>query len=179
MGYDLVKELIHPDTYPDQICKSLGIWIHVFGKLLHILKHVGISSSKHIPLEEQLTIFLHACVTGMTWTQHLCERFQRSGDTICNWVLNFMIFTPLFMETDTSSKYSTFPHPLCFIHTVCQLTRPGQDPTWNITKTQGGSPSLEMSSVLLMAHMLSVHPLNKTEKHVETERVTSCRTASL
>jgi hypothetical protein len=25
MGYDLVKELIHPDTYPDQICKSLGI----------------------------------------------------------------------------------------------------------------------------------------------------------
>jgi hypothetical protein len=24
-GYDWVKELIHPETHPDQICKSLGI----------------------------------------------------------------------------------------------------------------------------------------------------------
>jgi hypothetical protein len=81
-GHDWVKELMHPDTHPDHIRKSLGIRLHVFGKFLHVLKRIECSDSKYVTLEEQLAIFLHACVTGLR-TCHLCERFQRSGEMIC------------------------------------------------------------------------------------------------
>jgi hypothetical protein len=81
-GYLWVRELLHPDTHPRRIRKSLGVRLHVFQRLLQVLRRIGCSDSKYITLEEKLAIFLHACVTGLT-TPHLCERFQRSPDTIC------------------------------------------------------------------------------------------------
>ena len=80
-GYDWIHELMHPDTHPDRIRRSLGVRLHVFNKLLYVLRHSGVTDSQYVTLEEQLRIFLHACVTGLT-SPHLCERFQRSGDTI-------------------------------------------------------------------------------------------------
>jgi hypothetical protein len=37
-------------------------------------------------LEEQLAIFLYACVTGLS-VRHLGEHFQRSNDTISKYVI--------------------------------------------------------------------------------------------
>jgi hypothetical protein len=42
---------------------------------------MGHSSSRFVSLEEQLAIFLYACVTGLT-VRHIGERFQRSNETI-------------------------------------------------------------------------------------------------
>jgi hypothetical protein len=80
-GYDWIWELSDPDTHPEHIHRSLGVQLHVFNKLLYVLRCAGCTDSKYVTLEEQLGIFLHTCVTGLrTW--HLCEIFQRSGDTI-------------------------------------------------------------------------------------------------
>jgi hypothetical protein len=54
---------------------------HVFIELIEELHEMGYTNSKHVSLEEQLTIFLLACVTGLT-IRHLGEWFQRSNDTI-------------------------------------------------------------------------------------------------
>jgi len=40
---------------------------------------------RHVPLEEQLAIFLYASVTGLS-IRHLGERFQRSNETISKYV---------------------------------------------------------------------------------------------
>jgi hypothetical protein len=49
------------------------------------MRQMGLSDSRHVTLEEQLAIFLHACVTGLT-VRHLAERFQRSNETIAKYV---------------------------------------------------------------------------------------------
>lgn len=59
---------------------------HVFIVLLQLLREGGINDSKHVTLEEQLAIFLYACVTGIS-VCHLAERFQRSNETILKCVL--------------------------------------------------------------------------------------------
>jgi hypothetical protein len=42
---------------------------------------MGHTNSRHVSLEEQLSIFLYTCVTGLA-VRHVGERFQRSNDTI-------------------------------------------------------------------------------------------------
>ena len=78
-GTAWVEELM--DGHPDRICCELGVRLPVFEKLLRILQKLGHSDSKHVPLHEQLAIFLYTCVTGLT-TRHVGERFQRSNGTI-------------------------------------------------------------------------------------------------
>jgi hypothetical protein len=60
---------------------ELGIHRHVFAELIAELREMGHSNSKYVSLEEQLAIFLYACVTGLT-IQHIGEQFQRSNETI-------------------------------------------------------------------------------------------------
>lgn len=68
--------------HPDRIRHNLGVTLEVFEALVQILQQNGIHRSRNgISVEEQLGIFLYACVTGLS-TRHLGERFQRSPDTI-------------------------------------------------------------------------------------------------
>jgi hypothetical protein len=69
---------------------------HIFIILLQLLHNSRISDSKHVTLEEQLAIFLYACVTGIS-VCHLAERFQCSNDTILKCVPPLL---PLAMHTN-------------------------------------------------------------------------------
>ena len=78
-GADWVWELIN--GHPECICNKLGVHKHVFHALMEELQLVGYKHSKHLYLEEQLTLFLDTCVTGLSlW--HVCEHFQHLGDTV-------------------------------------------------------------------------------------------------
>lgn len=78
-GQAWVQELLH--GHPRRIRTELGVREHVFRQLIFTLYHLGHRDSKYVTLEEQLAIFLYTCVTGLT-SQHVGERFQRSGETI-------------------------------------------------------------------------------------------------
>ena len=78
-GTDWVQELLN--GHPECICNELGVHKHVFHALVEELQLAGHRPSKHIYLKEQLAIFLYTCVTGLS-LQHVCERFQRLGDTV-------------------------------------------------------------------------------------------------
>ena len=83
-GADWVLELI--DGHPERIRCELGVHKHVFHALIAYLQNIGCSHSRHVTLEEQLTIFLYKCVTGLS-IRHVSERFQRSNDTISQYVI--------------------------------------------------------------------------------------------
>lgn len=78
-GYAWVLELLA--GHPERIRCELGVHLHVFEQLVDSLRKLGYSDSRNVTLEEQLAIFLHASVTGLS-IQHLGERFQRSNGTI-------------------------------------------------------------------------------------------------
>jgi len=65
----------------ERIRNELGMHKHVFLALVNDLKNMGLKDSKHAALEEQLSIFLYTCVTGLS-IRHVGERFQRSNETI-------------------------------------------------------------------------------------------------
>lgn len=83
-GMAWVNELL--TGHPDRIRCELGVRRHVFYVLLNLLRDSGCRDSKYVMLEEQLAIFLYACVTGLS-VRHLGERFQRSNDTISKYVI--------------------------------------------------------------------------------------------
>jgi hypothetical protein len=71
--------------HPRHIHTELGVSHVVFDKLISTLCSMGLHSSHRVSLEEQLSIFLYASVTGLS-VRYLGERFQRSNDTISWWV---------------------------------------------------------------------------------------------
>lgn len=95
-GQEWVMELII--GHPDRICCELGVHAEVFESLVNNLCSLGHGDSRHVSLEEQLAIFLYACVTGLT-VRHIAERFQRSNDTISQ----FLVCKTL-LETSTNPK---------------------------------------------------------------------------
>jgi len=78
-GEAWVMELL--TSHPDRIYTELGVRIHVFEALIDALRALGLEDSREVKLEEQLSIFLYMCVTGLT-IRHVGERFQHSNDTI-------------------------------------------------------------------------------------------------
>ena len=78
-GEGWVMELL--SGHPDRIRCELGVSHDVFAGLILELREMGYGNSKYVSLEEQLAIFLHASVTGLT-IRHLGERFQRFNETI-------------------------------------------------------------------------------------------------
>jgi hypothetical protein len=74
--------------HPERIRCELGVHRHVFVELVSVLRELGHSNSRFVSLEEQLAIYLYACVTGLT-IQHIGERFQRSNETISQWASKF------------------------------------------------------------------------------------------
>jgi hypothetical protein len=78
-GEAWVMELL--SGHPECMRTALGVNLHVFSALISELQAAGHKNSKYVSLEEQLAIYLYACVTGLT-IRHLGERFQRSNETI-------------------------------------------------------------------------------------------------
>lgn len=83
-GQEWVMELIV--GHPERIRCELGVHVEVFESLVSDLRSLGHADSRHVSLEEQLAIFLYACVTGLS-LRHLAERFQRSNDTVSRFVV--------------------------------------------------------------------------------------------
>lgn len=78
-GAAWVQELL--EGHPGRIQTALGMRLHVFRELVTALRRSGVPPSKWISLEEQVAIFLHASVTGLS-IRHLGEHFQHSNETI-------------------------------------------------------------------------------------------------
>jgi hypothetical protein len=78
-GEGWVMELL--SGHPNRIHCELGVSHDVFVALISELRDMGHGNSKYVSLEEQLSIFLYMCVTGLT-IRHVGERFQRSNETI-------------------------------------------------------------------------------------------------
>ena len=72
--------------HPERIKCELGVRHHVFQKLLNKLKELEFKDTNNVTLEEQLSIFLYSCVTGLT---HVGERFQRSSNTTTRYLFDF------------------------------------------------------------------------------------------
>ena len=61
---------------------SLGVSHDVFDGLTQVLVENGFKKSRRgLSVKEQLSIFLHTCVTGLSM-HHVGERFQHSPTTI-------------------------------------------------------------------------------------------------
>ena len=86
-----VLELLN--GHPDRIRSELGVRKHIFRKLIEELSSHRYSHSKHVMLEEQLSIFLYMCVTDLS-CKHVGEHFQRSNDTISKYAHFFPCFAP-------------------------------------------------------------------------------------
>jgi len=116
-GVGWVNKLLN--GHPEQTRCELGMHCHIFIILLQLLRNGGINDSKHITLEEQLAIFLYACVTGIS-VCHLAERFQRSNDTISKCIppllplamrtnfIPFRYFKPILIAFSSRPIYSTY-----------------------------------------------------------------------
>lgn len=79
-GQMWVDELL--DGHRKRIRRILGVHKHVFRKLASELQRLaGLSNTKHVRIEESIAIYLWTCRTNNSYRQ-VCERFQRSSDTI-------------------------------------------------------------------------------------------------
>jgi hypothetical protein len=78
-GAGWVHELLN--GHPRRIRVELGIYRSTFTLLVKAMDKLGVQSSRHVSIEEQVSIFLYTAVTGLTCA-HVGERFQRSSSTI-------------------------------------------------------------------------------------------------
>lgn len=79
-GPEWVQEL--QDAHPSRFRDMMGMNKHVFHRLLEELeRRAGLRDSKHIQTDEQLTIFLYICTTGLS-VRKSQDRIQRSNDSI-------------------------------------------------------------------------------------------------
>jgi hypothetical protein len=78
-GSNWVDELL--TGHPQRIRNELGLNRGTFIVLRRALQVLEIDSSRHVSIDEQLSIFLYTAVTGMGCV-HVGERFQRSSNTI-------------------------------------------------------------------------------------------------
>jgi hypothetical protein len=78
-GENWVQELL--TGHPERIRVELGVYRSTFAILFKAMEKCGVRSSRHVSIEEQLSIFLYTVVTGLPCT-HVGERFQRSSSTI-------------------------------------------------------------------------------------------------
>jgi len=63
-GYAWVQELLH--GHPECIRTELGVHKEAFHALIRELQSMGHGDTRNVTLEEQLAIFLHMSVTGLS-----------------------------------------------------------------------------------------------------------------
>ena len=78
-GEHWVHELLN--GHPDRICNELGVCRGTIFLLVQTVEALGLQSSCHVSIEEQLSIFLYTVVIGMGCT-HIGEHFQQSSSTV-------------------------------------------------------------------------------------------------
>jgi hypothetical protein len=78
-GESWVHELL--TGHPRRIRTELGVHRSTFILLVKSMQKLGLRSSRHVSIEEQLAIFLYTVVTGLSCV-HVGERFQHSTSTI-------------------------------------------------------------------------------------------------
>ena len=98
-GQDWILELIN--GHPERMHTELGVRVHVFRRMVSALSKAGMGPSKHVSLEEKLTIFLYASVTGLS-IRHLGERFQHSNETISKY------FREVLCALSSAPFYTTY-----------------------------------------------------------------------
>lgn len=74
-----VNELL--TGHPGRFRTELGVHRSTFILLVKAMQKLGLQSSRHVSIEEQVAIFLYTAVTGITCV-HTGERFQHSTSTI-------------------------------------------------------------------------------------------------
>lgn len=170
-GHAWVQELTH--GHPDRIKTELGMRKHVFHALVHELRTCGLRDSKYILLDEQVSIFLYTCVTGLS-SRHVAERFQHSHTTTQKYV-HIARYSLSHMSSDISRESCLLclrlpsTTNLYIFHGTTHLFQ---------QKYQGIRNSFHTSKGHLgpwMVHTLHVvHPWQKDSFH-ETERVLSAK----
>lgn len=70
--------------------------MHVFLALVAELWLHGLTDSRDVSLEEQVAIFLYACVTGLS-IRHIGERFQHSNETISKYAHYITFYITLML----------------------------------------------------------------------------------
>ena len=108
-----VLELLN--GHPECIHNELGVHKNVFNALIEELELVGYVSSKHVYLKEQLAIFLYTCVTSLSLC-HVCEHFQRSGETVSKYVP--IIQSHLTLINIDSPDISSLCSSTCHHHSI-------------------------------------------------------------
>src|SRR6266404_4945924 len=78
-GDDWIQELLN--GHPDCIQNELGVCKDTFRVLVNTLYDIGLWSSHHVHIKEQVAIFLYTAVTGLSST-HVAKHFQRTKGTI-------------------------------------------------------------------------------------------------
>jgi hypothetical protein len=77
-GEDWVDDLLRD---PQRVRNELGVSRGTFTILCKAIQSLDINLSRHVPIQEQLAIFLYTVVTGLRCA-HVAERFRRSQRTI-------------------------------------------------------------------------------------------------
>jgi hypothetical protein len=102
-GQAWVIELVQGN--PARMKTELGVYQHVFTRLVDALRYCGLTDTKHVSAMEQVAVFLLICV-GNNTNQRTAGQFQRSGDTISRCIL-IMIF-PLEVLTVITGCFIVF-----------------------------------------------------------------------
>ena len=102
-GHAWVLELL--TGHPKIIRCELGVHDHVFYALLHHLQTIGYTNAhgeSGLMLEEQLTIFLYTCITGLS-IHHVREHFQHANRTISQCI--FLLYINLYLTAIFNSYF--------------------------------------------------------------------------
>ena len=89
-----VLELLN--GHPECICSELGVHKHVFRQIIKDLHQSGHQDSKIITLEEQLSIFLYTCVTGLS-IRHVSKCFQHATEMM-SWYVKSIYLSILSID---------------------------------------------------------------------------------
>jgi hypothetical protein len=129
------------------------------GTALHTFCTLSHTNIKAVLLEEQVTIFLYAWVTGLTiW--HVGERFQRSNNAISRWEQVSKGHESVFIITIAISKRcSSFSHWILSITDMCACQQQAIQFHMKFATIQDSGPSLRTVWALWTAVTFPVHLL--------------------
>lgn len=110
-GPEWMRELLH--GHVDRIYEAFRMEKHVFGNLCRLMRSRGwLKDGREIKVDEQLGIFLFM-ICHKSSNRNLCERFQRSGQTISKYfaiVLNAV--RKLAIENIVPPSFDAIPNEI-------------------------------------------------------------------
>ena len=180
-GEEWVRELL--TGHPERIRCELGVHQHVFNALIADLRMRGHEDSTHVSLNEQLSIFLYICVTGLP-LRHVGERFQRSNNTLSKCEIIYLHDKSSAIDKhidilDISKECCSYSPP----HLSTQRTFNSLEKVLQYLEkyatTEGFIPSSKTRLVQSMAVIFLVPALHTSAEFIQTARVSYRRTVCL